>query len=142
MEESLENHQRALDQFIEVCGQVHRRTAEAYVKVADHYVRLGRSEDWRYFMIFTLEYHILIIQRSLFMQATRIFRGEVRCQAEVCRVLYKMGKAFQLQGEERDAHVVFSEAMELYSRLHPDDRRSLDELEASDFDKGIPIWAL
>src|SRR5436190_18662732 len=47
-DESFSYHQRALLQYKSTIGKNHHRTGDAYIKVADHFSRLGRSEDAMY----------------------------------------------------------------------------------------------
>jgi len=64
LDDSFSLHQRCLKQYRATVGNNHHRTADACVKVADHFVRIGEYESALYVSELTLSYPFPILNRG------------------------------------------------------------------------------
>ncbi|KAI1758695.1 hypothetical protein GGR53DRAFT_215907 [Hypoxylon sp. FL1150] len=121
--ESFEYHQRALIQFQAAGGEDDLDTANAYYKVASHYVR-NKTPDLAQFAI---ERAIQGLQRS------RFHRGEV------ARAMFLQAKVFSESGQG-DAITTLRQSIDIRRQLTENDTRAGEVLKESDFDELVVIW--
>ncbi|KAF2676245.1 hypothetical protein K458DRAFT_468751 [Lentithecium fluviatile CBS 122367] len=125
LDESYRFQMRALNHMKDTAGPYHHRTADMYFKVAQHLVRLEKTE-------MAIEHLDL---------AMKTYNNQACYCAERARVAYWRAKlAARHHGTERAAPF-FTEAFKLYKEARPGDNRSLEQLSEKDFDRPVTFWS-
>ena len=143
LEESFNFHRRARDHYRLTIGRQHHRTADANVRLADHFIRKNDIEGARY-VESSLGFTALLTStfRELLNKAVQAYsdRGDIY-YPEKSRALYKRHKVQVMLGKTQDARCDADASLQLHRQARPEDQRPFESLKDEDFDSTIVFWS-
>lgn len=141
LEDSFSYHRRALLQFKSTLGNNHHRTADLYVKVASHHLRLKHWELAKCVRIHSKSmWHLLTLIRALLKQSLRIYDDRKVYFPERTRAKFNMAKVLRAQNK-LEAVEAEREFMLLYRKLCTDAPKAFHELRDADLDRLVVFWS-
>ncbi|KAM5487384.1 hypothetical protein MaudMau93_004652 [Microsporum audouinii] len=124
-DESFEYHQRAFNHMHAAVGEKDFYTANITHKIAEHLIRLGRSED----------------AISMLDTALGIWYIDLSAhKSEIARTTFLKGKVFEATGKMQKATVALSKACRLRNEITKENR-DVESLTMVDFDEIVAFWA-
>ncbi|TVY47452.1 hypothetical protein LOCC1_G002772 [Lachnellula occidentalis] len=124
-DESFEYHQRAWRHMRATVGERDFYTANATHKIAEHLIRLGRSEE-----------AIAMINGALDVWSV----GPSEHKNEIARTTFLKGKLFETMGKMQKASIALRVACRLRKEITKEDR-DVKSLTTKDFDEIVTFWA-
>ncbi|KAI1512328.1 Dimer-Tnp-hAT dimerization containing protein [Pyrenophora tritici-repentis] len=125
LDESFEFHQRAMRHMRATVGEKDFYTANVAHKIAEHLLRLGRSEE------------------SITMANMALDIWSVDPSAhknEIARTTFLKGRLFEATGRSQKASIAFRVACRLRKEITQEDR-DMNSLTTEDFDEIVAFWA-
>lgn len=135
-DEALEYHRRTLLHYKTTLGNRHHRTADVFVKVADHNIRLG--------------YHEMAL--ALLDHAVEAYSNSHYFMPEKARASFKRAKALRALERDKDADAELSKCFRMYTLLFKElvrsegaraaDRKAKErDLTDADVNELIAFWS-
>jgi tetratricopeptide (TPR) repeat protein len=129
---SLDYHRRALMHYKSTLGNRHHRTADVFVKVAEHYIKLGNYE----------------MALALLNHALEAFSNSHTYMPEKTRACWMRYKALSALGKKGEADSELANCYQVYVRLRtkregdgPKFKETSSELDDEDMDDLIVFWS-
>ncbi|KAI4691306.1 uncharacterized protein J4E84_003597 [Alternaria hordeiaustralica] len=132
MKSSLDYHRRALMHYKSTLGNRHHRTADVFVKVAEHHINLGNYD----------------MALALLNHALEAFSNSHTYMPEKTRACWMRYKALSGLGKKEEAEIELANCYQVYSRLRskregygPTFKEKSSELDDDDIDDLIVFWS-
>ena len=132
VESSLDYHRRALMHYKSTLGNRHHRTADVFVKVAEHHINLGNYD----------------MALALLNHALEAFSNSHTYMPEKTRACWMRYKVLSGLGKKEEAEIELANCYQVYSRLRskregygPKFKEKPSELDDDDIDDLIVFWS-
>lgn len=123
-DEGFEYHQRALTQFRATGSEKDLDVANAYYKLASHYLR----------------YNSLDLAKITIDQAIQILKYSIYHKGEHARALFLQSRIFQSAGDNAAAQDGLNKSVAIRRQIVENDLRQAEEMSEADFDDMVVIW--
>lgn len=137
MSDSLQFHQRALNQYRSTIGENHHRTGDLYYKVSEHYHRMGKYTTARFEHLPTTSSTLIGNIRKHLDHAIRIYSTRSHFTPELARAHHFLSVILDAAGVDSEASKARNEAVLLYRKSQPYGQRADQEISAQDYDRAI-----
>ncbi|KAF2133133.1 hypothetical protein P153DRAFT_353544 [Dothidotthia symphoricarpi CBS 119687] len=123
---SLEYHQRSLNHYRNTLGSAHHRTADAFVRITRHFMRLGQLAE----------------ALDLVDKAIHIYHNfDSAFEAETARAKFCKSKVLRQVGDTAKADRELAESVRWYYELNRQDATGDGKIQEADFDRLVVFWS-